>query len=384
MRIAIDLTSTPKNKTGIGRYMLGLLDGLQKTDKENEYYLFLHNDDLDGFFLWNSRFHRIPVHSKFLRNVALRILWEQFVLPFRLRKNKIDVLQCPNFTAPYFARILNPRIKIIGTFHDMSYFFLPQFHVGWKREMFKLYIRLTARFADKILTISENSKRDIPKYCNPKNPDVAVTLLGVDRRFFEASNPSEKILEKYGIPAEYIMYVGTLEPRKNIPGLIAAYRLLPDDIKSRYPLVICGKKGWYYDEIYASLEKWPELREQVIFAGYIDDEDLPSLLKGAAVFAYVSFYEGFGIPVIESLASGTITVTSYGSSLEEIGKDVAFLTVPDEPKSIADALEWALVDDPDTEQEKKERIEVGIKHAAQFTWERCAETTLAVYNTERT
>ena len=382
MRIAIDLTATPKNKTGIGRYMLGLLAGLQKVDAENEYYLFLHDDDRDGFFLENPRFHPVPVHSKLLRNVGVRILWEQFVLPFRLRKNKIDVLQCPNFTAPYLARIFNPRIKIIGTFHDMSYFFLPQFHVGWKREMFKLYIRLTARFADKILTISENSKRDIPQYCKPKNPDVAVTLLGVDQRFFNAPAPSAQILEKYGMPANYIMYVGTLEPRKNIPGLITAYRLLPENIKSRYPLVICGKKGWYYEEIYASLDKWPELRDQVVFAGYIDDADLPSLLKGAAVFAYVSFYEGFGIPVIEGLASGTITVTSYGSSMEEIGKDVAILTSPNEPETIAEALEWVLAENPDTEKDKRERIETGIKHAAEFTWERCAKETLAAYKGE--
>ena len=379
MRIAIDLTSTPKSKTGIGRYMLGLLDGLQKIDSKNEYYLFLHDDDKDGFFLDKPNFHTVTVKSRILRYVIFRILWEQFVFPFRLRKNKIDVLQCPNFTAPYLSKILWPRLKVIGTFHDMSYFFLPEFHVGWKRELFKMYIRITARFADKIITISENSKKDIPKYCRPKNPDIAVTLLGADRRFFEAAPPSEQILKKYGMPEAYIMFVGTLEPRKNIPGLIEAFRLLPEALKVRFPLVICGKKGWYYEEIYESLVKWPELCSQVFFAGYIEDEDLPSLLKGAAAFAYVSFYEGFGIPVIEGLASGTITVTSFGSSLEEIGKDVALLTKPDEPQSICNALAWALLDHADTELEKKERIAVGIEHAAKFTWTRCAEATLAAY-----
>jgi len=377
MRIAIDLTATPKSKTGIGRYLLGLLEGLQEADKQNEYFLFLHSDDLDGFGIYNDRVHFVPVNSRILRRTWIRILWEQFVFPFRLRKNKIDILHCPNFTMPYTARLIFPRLKVVGTFHDMTYFFLPDFHVGWKREMFKKYIQLTAPRADKLLTISENSKNDIVKYCLPKNKNISVTTMGVDPRFFKAGMPDEALLGKYGIDAPYIMYVGTLEPRKNVPGLIQAYRDLPRELRAACKLVLCGKKGWLYDEIYESLKTDPDLLSQVVFTGFVEDEDLPTLYHGARAAAYVSFYEGFGIPVIEGMASGVVTITSYGSSLEEVAGDGALLTDPHDTSTITRALAWAISDGHD--EEKKALIERGIARAAGYTWVRCAEETISAY-----
>lgn len=377
MRIAIDLTATPKTKTGIGRYLLGLLDGLQKTDAGNEYYLFLHSDDADGFGIEDGRFHLITVHSIILRRTWIRILWEQFVFPFRLRKNKIDILHCPNFTMPYSARLIYPRLKIIGTFHDMTYFFLPEYHLGWKREMFKSYIKCTARSADKILTISENSKKDIPKYCRPKNPDISVTCMGVEPRFFAKEIPTSEMLSLYGIDSSYILYVGTLEPRKNVPGLIEAYRNLPGDVRETYKLVLCGKKGWLYDEIYENLKKDEALLSQVIFTGYVKDCDLPALMHGADAIAYVSFYEGFGIPVIEGMASGVITITSYGSSLEEVAGDGALLCDPKDPQSITKALYWAL--SAGNVKEKESLIDKGTQQALTYTWERCAKETVLAY-----
>jgi len=377
MRIAIDLTATPKSKTGIGRYLLGLLEGLQKMDPDNEYFLFVHNDDIDGFGITNDRFHMIPVHSRILRRTWIRILWEQFVLPFRLRKYKIDILHCPNFTMPYGARLLCRHLKIIGTFHDMTYFFLPEFHVGWKREMFKMYIHLTAGSADKILTISENSKKDIAKYCNLRNMNISVTCMGVDPRFFSANMPSPEVLARYGIDAPYIFYVGTLEPRKNIAGLITAYCDLPMDLRESCKLVICGKKGWLYDEIYKRMKSDEALLSQVVFPGYVEDADLPPLMHGAKAVAYVSFYEGFGIPVIEGMASGVVTITSYGSSLEEVAGNGALLTNPNDPSTISQALVWAL--SAGHEEEKTALICRGITQASSYTWERCARETLLAY-----
>lgn len=377
MRIAIDLTATPKSKTGIGRYLLGLLEGLQKMDPDNEYFLFVHDDDMDGFGITKDRFHIVPVHSRILRRTWIRILWEQFVFPFRLRKNRIDILHCPNFTMPYGARIFCRGLKIIGTFHDMTYFFLPEFHVGWKREMFKTYIHLTAAGADKILTISENSKKDISKYCSPRNTNISVTCMGVDPRFFSADTPSEELLSKYGIDAPYIFYVGTLEPRKNIAGLITAYRDLPMEVRESCKLVICGKKGWLYDEIYERMKSDEALLSQVIFPGYVEDSDLPSLMHGAKAVAYVSFYEGFGIPVIEGMASGVATITSYGSSLEEVAGDGALLTDPKNPAGITEALAWALSDE--NREEREALIARGILQAATYTWDRCAKETIAAY-----
>jgi len=378
MRIAIDLTATPKSKTGIGRYLLGLLEGLQKMDSDNEYFLFVHNDDMNGFGITNNRFHMIPVHSRILRRTWIRILWEQFVFPFRLRKYKIDILHCPNFTMPYGARLICRHLKIIGTFHDMTYFFLPEFHVGWKREMFKTYIHLTAKSADKILTISENSKKDIAKYCNPHNSNISVTCMGVDPRFFMADMPSQDVLTRYGIDTPYIFYIGTLEPRKKIAGLITAYRDLPMELRESCKLVICGKKGWLYDEIYESMKSDESLLSRVIFPGYVEDADLPSLMHGAKAVAYVSFYEGFGIPVIEGMASGVVTITSYGSSLEEVAGGGALLTDPKALATITRALAWAL--SIENNEEKAALISLGIAQASTYTWQRCAQETIAAYH----
>ncbi len=377
MRIAIDFTATPQSKTGIGRYLLGLLAGLLETDTENEYYLFIHDDDLDGFPADHPRFHKIAVHSRILRNTWIRILWEQFVFPYRLRKIGAQILHSPNFTMPYFARIIAPELKIVGTFHDMTYFFLPDFHVGWKREMFKAYIRHTARKADKLITISENSKKDIPLYCKPKNPSIAVTCMGVEPRFFDAPLPEPDFLINMGIDGPYILYIGTLEPRKNVPGLINAYRQMPEVFREKYRLVLCGKKGWLYDEIFRTVESDPNLAGRVIFTGYVDDDALPTLLAGASAFAYVSFYEGFGIPVIEAMAAGVPTVTSYGSSLEEVAGDGAILCDPKDAADIARALVAALTDRDTTSGQK--RIENGRIRAGTYTWDRCAQETIAAY-----
>lgn len=377
MRIAIDITATPKSKTGIGRYLLGLLRGLQEVDQENEYFLFVHSDDIDGFPIVNPHFHIVPVRSSVLRRTWIRILWEQFVFPFRLRKHKIDVLHCPNFTMPYLARFFCPDLRVVGTFHDMTYFFLPEFHVGWKREMFKSYIRKTAGAADKLVTISENSKRDIPKYCRPGNPEIQVTCMGVEPRFFTAEKPSPSLLEKYGVRDPYILYIGTLEPRKNVPGLIEAYRQLPETLIRSYQLVICGKKGWLYDEIFAMLKETPELLSRIVFTGYVEDDDLPSLIRGASVFAYVSFYEGFGIPVIEAMAAGVPTLTSCGSSLEEVAGDGAMLCDPKDPKDISRALR-ELLTEQDTDL-RDMRVRTGRARARYYTWQRCAQDTILAY-----
>ena len=372
MRIAIDLTATPKSKTGIGRYMLGLLKGLQETDDTNEYYLFAQDDDLDGFGIYKDNFHFVPVRSSLLRKTYLRIVWEQVIFPFRLKKLKIDLLHCPNYTMPYTLRLVSPKTAVQGTFHDMTYFIHPEYLIGWKCRMFQRYIKKTAKRADKILTISENSKKDIPDFCDPRNPDIAVTYMGVKEAFFDSEPATDEILSKYGIEGEYMLYVGTLEPRKNIPGLIRGYKALPKEIRSRYKLVITGKKGWYYDEIFDLVSSDEELKERVIFTGFVDDQDMMPIMKRAKVFAYISFYEGFGIPVIEGMASSVPTVTSCGSSLEEVAGDCCYLCDPKDVNSIAKALEAASVNRDDT-------VERALLRAKGFSWKSCAEATLKSY-----
>jgi len=375
LRIALDLTSTPKSKTGIGRYMLGLLKGLQEVDDENEYLLFAQDDDLDGFGVYKDNFKFIPCSSKTLRKQWVRIIWEQVVFPWRLRKAKADVLLCPNYSMPYPVRLVHHKMAVVNAFHDMAYFMFPELYIGWKREIFKWYIKRSARSTDKIITISENSKEDIPKFCKPKNKDITVTYMGVKEDFFEGAPADDVTLAKYRITGEYIYYVGTLEPRKNVKGLISGYRLLPEETRKKYKLVITGKKGWFYDELFSMVNKDPELRENVIFTGFVDDEDMIPLLKRASAFAYVSLYEGFGIPVAEAMAAGVPCVTSNRSSMKEIAEGYGFLADPDSAESISGQLKAALETRKDSD-----KIKSAQEHARMFTWKACAEGTIKAFS----
>ncbi len=373
MKIAIDLTSTQKNKTGIGRYMLGILIGLQKIDKENEYYLFAQDDDLDGFGIYAPNFHMVPVKSSILRKTYIRILWEQFVFPFRVKKLGIDVLHCPNYTMPYISRLIDRKLAVVSTFHDMAYFLHPEYLIGWKRRMFCGYIKQTARSCDKIVAVSHNTAEDSLTCSKPRNKDIEVTYLGVDEAFFDTPAATADIRAKYKIPEKYILYVGTLEPRKNVVGLIKGYRELSEEIRDEYKLVITGKKGWYYDETFSIVNADPLLQNNVIFTGFVDDQDMIPLMKAAEAVGYVSFFEGFGLPVLEAMASGVPVVTTSGSSLSEVAGDCGYLCDPHDPSDIAKALQRSLNDSEDKTGRALER-------ARTFTWQRCGEHTLKAYN----
>lgn len=378
MRIAIDLTATPKSKTGIGRYLEGLVSGLQQVDQGNEYLLFVQSDDKDGFTITQNNFRIITVNSRLLRKTWLRILWEQCIFPFRLLKYKAEIIHSPNFTMPYLVRLWKKKIKAVATFHDMTYFFLPEYHMGWKRELFKLYIRLTSKCCDHVITISENSKADIKTYCHLKGQGITVTPMGVNQKFFLRKDDLMQVSQKYRIDKKYFIYVGTLEPRKNVPNLIEAYLGLSSEIRSEYKLVICGKKGWLYDEIYERLKlDTTNGIQDIYFPGFVDDNDLPSLLQGASLVLYVSFYEGFGIPVIEGQASRVLTITSFGSSLEEVAGDGALLVNPNQPEDIRSKILWAL--EPRNAKEKEQIIEKGLERARGYNWENCAHQTISAY-----
>lgn len=362
--------------------MLGLLKGLQEIDKDNEYYLFAQNDDLDGFGIYAPNFHMIPVNSKILRKTYVRILWEQIVFPWRVRKVKADILHCPNYTMPYLLKLISSKTKVAAVFHDMTYFIHPEYLVGWKCKMFQWYIKRSARRADRIITISENSKVDIPKFCNPVNKNIAVTYMGVKEDFFSCEPADSNLLNKFGIDKKYIIYVGTLEPRKNVPGLLRGFALLDDDIRSEYKLVIVGKKGWYYDEIFEIANSNPKLKDNVIFTGFVEDEEMMRLMKSSSAVAYLSYYEGFGIPVIEGMACGVPTVTTNVSSLKEVAADCCFTCTPSDDQDISNKLAAAIKRSEDIVKGDSDAINMknkALDRAHFFSWQNCARDTLKAY-----
>lgn len=369
MNIAVDLTPVPKSKAGVGRYIVNLVEWLQKIDNKNNYYLIVQDDDKDSFPVKNTNFRQVPVKSKYLRNVLLRLVWEQIILPFKLKKLNADILHSPHYTIPYFS-----LVKSVVTFHDMTYFIIPQMHTLIKRFMFRAYIRLTAKRAAGILSVSDSTAQDMVRLLGMDRSKIAVTPLGVDERFFETINPDHSILESYGIDKEYFLYVGTIEPRKNLVRLIKAYSCLSSEAKDKYRLVICGQKGWMYNEV-LELIQTDGLEDHIRFTGFVKDEDLPAIYRGAKLFLYVSLYEGFGIPLIEAMARGVPCITSDLSSMKEIAGEACLKINPYEENEIKNAI-IELLKNEELYDSLKEK---GMAQAKKFRWIDCAKKTLEAY-----
>lgn len=369
MKIAIDLTQIPKQLTGVGFYMENLVKGLTEIDRENTYYLFVKKESLSAFRTANANFHYLVIPKY---PYAIRVLWEQLVLPLRLLRLKAEVLHSPHYSMP----LLGWWFKRVVTFPDMTFFLFPEAHVKWKVGYFQAMIRLSSRLAAKIISISYATTKDIQAILSVPAGLIATTQLAVAASYRPALERAKvkTTLERHGISGEYILFVGTLEPRKNIANLVRAYSQLPRRIKERYKLVIVGKKGWYYQEIFDLIGSSGD-SGRIICAGYVSEADLPDIYNGAALFVYPSLYEGFGIPVLEAMACGVPVITSNVSSMPEVLGGAGTLIDPNQPEEISAAMGKVLTDKALFDKMKSE----GLARARTFSWQKCAEETLNVY-----
>jgi len=235
-------------------------------------------------------------------------------------------------------------------------------------------MKQTCKRADLIVTISAFSKGEISRFLGYRQDRIIVVPCGVDFRMYHPHYSEEQkhcARQKYGIQGEYILYLGTLEPRKNIPRLIGAYQILRKADPAVPELVIAGKKGWQYQEIFA-LVKELGLADHVLFPGYIDEADVPLLMAGAKVFVFPSLYEGFGMPPLEAMACGTPVLVSKTAALPEVVGDAGVMVDPLSPNSIAQGMEQLLTD----EAYRQSMIKKGIALAAFFSWEAAADIFL--------
>ena len=234
------------------------------------------------------------------------------------------------------------------------------------------------RRADIIITVSEFSKKEIMKYLAVPSEKIHVVYNGVDLdQYREADNTQniENIKKKYGITGAYLLYLGTLEPRKNLGSLLEAYMHLKEEHEPVPKLVLAGKKGWLYDSIFEKVKEYG-LQENVVFPGYIAANDAPILLSGALLFVFPSLYEGFGIPPLAAMACGTPVITSNSSSLPEVTGDAAILTDPLDIQGLKNAMQ-KLINSPELRLELKEK---GKLRAEQFSWRASAKRLLDIYN----
>jgi len=257
---------------------------------------------------------------------------------------------------------------------DMTVYLTPERHSLLKRAYFRAMIPQMARRSEKVIAISESTKRDLVSLLGIREEKICVTHLGVDKRFRPVTDEQEliRVRKKYNLPAKYILYVGLIEPRKNLEALVDAYHA--DSLHDEYALVLAGNLGWGYAPLLKKIAN-SHLRNRIQMPGYVADADLPALYSSATVVVYPSLYEGFGLPVLEAMACGGAVITSNVSSLPEVAGDAAVLIDPNDAGELTVALQSVLRD-----RQLRESLSQRARLRAQlFSWERTAAKTLDVY-----
>lgn len=299
-----------------------------------------------------------------------KVVWDQFIFPHAVvpgnaRRLKADVTLYSNNIMSYWHR--GPCVVVI---HDMTPFLLPE-SFYWAHAVYqRSYFRFAARHADRIITVSENSKADICRILGVAESKVVVTPLAAN---LPQITSSQELPEKFGIEKPYILYVGAIHPRKNVGRLIAAFADLKASKKIPHQLIIAGQLRWMSTEK-ADRERLTKLGNQIRFIGSVTDNELVSLYQNADVFVYPSLYEGFGLPVLEAMSLGVPVVTSNVSSLPEVAGDAARLVDPHSTVEIMEGI-WEIIDQPSYAAELRDK---GVAQASQFSWKQHANKVLEV------
>ena len=373
MRIGINARYLQNTKSGIAQYLYYLVLNLKVVDKNNEYVLFLgskkpvSNDILKFGFL--NDVSKLPT-----TNQILKIAWQHFYLPRRIKKLRIDVFHEPTFVAPLFKQCLT-----VITVHDVAYKLLPDCFTFRNRLYIEQLMQRSIDTSDMVIAISENTKKDIMMNYKIKEEKIRVVYGAADAAFHPIIESREERLAqmkaKYGIQGNFILTASLISPRKNMVNLIKAFRRLKQKNKIDHQLVIVGKKGWLYKEVFEAAAS-SGYEKDIIFCDFVPRDDLVMLYNTADVFAYPSLYEGFGLPLLEAMACNCPVVASNLSSIPEVCSDAALLVNPHDPAGIADAIFKILAD----ALLRKSLVEKGRKRVEIFSWKRTAEETMKIYN----
>jgi glycosyltransferase involved in cell wall biosynthesis len=369
MRIAIDAMPLAEAKTGVGHYTDALAEGLARAHPDHRYDLVSPLDfdfDYNGDKPKNLNRQFIP-----LRTRSIFRKWWLVGLPSLLRIYQVDVFHGTNYCVPVFA-----PCPTVVTIHDLSLFAQSHTHETANVKRGKRRMPIMARMASLIIAPSEWTRREIVGRLRVRSEKVRV-IPEAAREGMKPLPPHfcHGVLEKYRIRPPYVLYVGTIEPRKNLLTLIRAYDELLRTTPFRPQLVLAGGRGWLCDEVYKLVEDL-KLQDRVHFTGYVEDVDLPALYSAAEAFVYPSFYEGFGLPPLEAMACGAAVITSDVSSLPEVVGKAGLTHAPNNPRALTEAMAKLLGDQTTREHFKRE----GLKQAAKFSWERTARETQSIYD----
>lgn len=371
MRIAVNahlLAHTRSfRRAGVSHYIEQVLLHLAQIDRANHYTVYTTRGLDQAALGLPANFVVKPSRLPTI-NPRVRIPWEQGIAPLLLRGTADLYHGCLNV-----APLLSPVPTVI-TIHDLAFIRFPQTFRAYNRIYLDLATRLSARRASRILAVSEHTKREVVGLLGIP-PERVIVTPNAARNHFRPPAPAaiEQLRSRHGLPERFVLYVGTLEPRKNLTTLLEAFALVSRSVPD-VPLLIGGGKGWMYEPIFARLEQL-NLRDRVKFAGYLPEEELPLWYAAATVFVFPSIYEGFGMPPLEAMACGTPVITSNTSSLPEVVGDAGLMVSPTDPVALAEAIRRVLVD-ADLRAELRQR---GLARARRFSWADTAAKTLVAY-----
>ena len=327
MKIGIDAREFVSGQmTGIGRYLWHFLQHATASKYQHEYVLFCNQKTYIP--------HDLPRLKKVIITENIRRVWDQVLLPLNIAREKIDVFLTPYFKAPLF-----PPSKMVLIINDLIPLFFPEEHRPLGRLYFRFMSATAAKRATRIMTISKHSRGDIVKFLRLPADKIMVIHLGVEERFRSSDIRKEEIKRKYSLPQKFILYVGNLSPHKNVRSLIKSYASLPFSLRENYKLVMgASRSDKYFSDIDKVIREM-ELTQDVFFTGFIEHKDLPSVYWMSSVFAFPSFYEGFGLPPLEAMACGCPVVSSNTSSMPEVLGDAALFFNPYHVEEISQAID---------------------------------------------
>jgi glycosyltransferase involved in cell wall biosynthesis len=364
VRIGIDARKL--HDFGIGTYIRNLLRELARLDRETEYVLLCQARDTDIAARLGENFRAVVDPSP---PYSIR---EQVTVPWALRRAGVRVFHAPHYVLPPLA-----RCRSVVTIHDCIHLMFPEYlpnrlALGYARAS----LWLASRTSDRILTVSEASKRDILRFFDVPADKITVIYNGIDERFLKPPDDEEvrRTCERYQLESEFVLYAGNVKPHKNLERLIDAFHLVRQRGLDHLQLVIIGDEISRYAELRRAVHRY-NLHKHVRFLGHLAEESLMALYRRASAFVFPSLYEGFGLPPLEAMASGAPVVTSNVSSLPEVVGDAAVLVDPRDAASIADGI-YRVLDDSGLRADLRAR---GFVRAAEFSWERAVRQIRDIY-----
>jgi glycosyltransferase involved in cell wall biosynthesis len=363
IRVAIEASAVPARLTGAGVYVARLLAAMASRD-DVEAEVFCAPGSAAALAVPGLRLH--PVAAARAGRPA-RIVWTQLLAGRAARRAGADLLHGVHYELP-----LRSRLPQVVTVHDLTLLTHPGWHEASKVRYFGWAMRRAVAAATRVLCVSATTAADLTKRLGVPADRVDVTPLGTDLRPASAGQVAA-LRQRLGLDGPYLLGLGTVEPRKDLPTLVRAFAALAADLPHR--LVLAGLAGWGAGELEAAVAA-SGVADRILVPGYVPEADKAALLTGADVFAYPSRYEGFGLPVLEAMACGTPVVTTTGGSLPEIAGDAATLIEPGDDTALAAAIAKLASD----QAARADAATRGLARAATFTWERCAELTAAAYS----